>query len=139
MLNTNKNKILKLYYEKQLSRKDIIEKLQLSGRYITTVIKQEPRYADEKERRKLESKNKTLEKYRNFIKQKREADYLAYDQMKVAHDQASRELSITTPISNIAFRKWCSSAYKYNENKRCFIFNNKLGKSYAVPKVIKIR
>ena len=139
MLNTNKNKILKFYYEKQLSRKDIIKRLNLSGRYITTVIKQDPRYADEKERRKLASKSKALERYRNSIKQKREADYLAYDQMKVAHNQASKELSITTPISNRAFRKWNSSAYKYNEKKRCFIFNSKLGKSYAVPKVVKIR
>lgn len=138
MLNTNKNKILRLYYEKQLSRKDIMKRLNLSGRYITTVIKQDSRYIDEKKRRKLVSKSKASERYNKSLKQKKEADYFIYEQMKTAHNQASRELSINnTPISNIAFRKWNSSAYNYNKKKRCFVFNNKLGKSYAVPKIIK--
>lgn len=58
--------------------------------------------------------------------------------IKEKHLQATRELSIGYgTISDRAFRKWNSSAYKYNQNKNCFEFDRKLIRSYAIPKYVK--
>ena len=59
--------------------------------------------------------------------------------VKQQHIQAVSELSSgQAMISNRAFREWNKSAYKYNEKKNCYEFDKKLGKSYAVPRYIKI-
>ena len=136
MQNTNKNKIIKLYYEKHLCRKDIIRKLNLSGRYITTVIKQDSRYIDERERRKLESKTKALERYKKSLNQKRKEDYAIYEKMKVEHDQAIGELSINKPISNIAFRNWNSSIYRFRAKDKTYRLKRNIVTGFDVPKKI---
>ena len=136
MHSSNKNKILKLYYEKHLSRKDIITKLGLSGRYITTVIKQDSRYMDERERRKLETKIKALERHKKSLNQKREEDYAIHEQMRIAHDQAIGELSINKPISNIAFRNWNSSIYRFREKDKTYRLKRNITVGFDVPKKI---
>lgn len=54
------------------------------------------------------------------------------------HNQASRELSQPKRLSNMAYRNWNKSAFKYNEEKRRFEFDENLGRSYDVPKYIKV-
>lgn len=132
----NKRKILKLYYEKHLTRKDIMKRLKLSGRYITTVIQQDPRYMDERERRKLETKIKAIERYQKVINLKKEDNYNTYKQMQIAHIQASKELSINKPISNIVFRNWNSSIYKFKPKDRTYRLKRNIKVGYDVPKKI---
>ena len=54
------------------------------------------------------------------------------------HNQASAELSKRQRMTNMAYRNWNKSAYKYNEKKKRFEFDEKLGRSYDVPKYIKV-
>jgi len=136
MQNTNKNKILKLYYEKHLRRKDIIKRLGLSGRYITTVIKQDSRYISERERRKLDSRARTVERHKKSRNKKIEEDYAIYEQMKNAHIQAIRDLSNNAPISNIAFRNWNNSIYRYREKDKTYRLKRNVITGYDVPKKI---
>ena len=39
---------------------------------------------------------------------------------------------------NIAYRNWNKSAYSYNEKKKRFEFKEDLGRSFDVPKYIKV-
>ena len=59
--------------------------------------------------------------------------------MKSQHDQATRELSKSSHLSNESYRKWNYSAYSYNPSKKRYEFDNKLGRSADVPKYIKER
>ena len=45
--------------------------------------------------------------------------------MKTQHENAAKELSKHSSIGNQDLRKWCSSAYKYNEKKKCYEFDTK--------------
>ena len=59
--------------------------------------------------------------------------------MEEQHRQASYELSKSKHLSNENYRKWNSSAYKYNPSKHRYEFDKKLGRSNDVPKYIKER
>ena len=59
--------------------------------------------------------------------------------MKNLHDQASMELSVPRKLSNMAYRNWNKSAYKYNQEKSRFEFRKGLGRSYDIPKYIKVQ
>ena len=54
------------------------------------------------------------------------------------HNQASQELSKGKRLSNLAYRNWNKSAYLYNKAKKRYEFKKELGRSYDVPKYIKI-
>ena len=43
--------------------------------------------------------------------------------MKNQHEQATRELSKHSTLSNEALRKWSGSLYKYNKNKKRYEFD----------------
>ena len=133
----NREKILKLYFEKKYRPIDIAMKLGISNSYITKIIKSNPSYLTEKEERKVQNKLKNIEQTKEYIKNKRIQNAILDAQIKQQHIQATIELSGGKNINNRAFRKWNSSAYKYNDKKKRFEFKNKLGRSYAVPKYVK--
>ena len=137
----NKEKIINSFYMDHLSVKEIANNFGVSSAYITKVIKQDTRYIEEKQYRKNLSKEKRKIDQRNFIKNKREHIRIAdnYDSVIAQHNQASRELSERKHISIRAFRKWNSSAYIYNPSKNRYEFDERLGRSYAIPKYIKER
>ncbi|MDO4283514.1 MAG: hypothetical protein Q4D02_07760 [Clostridia bacterium] len=115
-----KEKIISSYYIKHLKVKEISEKLSISSAYVTKIIKQDSRYAQEKQYRKDISKNKRRIDKNKFIKNKRDNKRIEdnYQAIKAQHDQASRELSKSKSLSNESFRKWNYSAYTYNSSKR---------------------
>ena len=49
------------------------------------------------------------------------------------------ELSQRSYLTNESYRKFNSSAYKYNPSRHRYEFDEKLGRSYAIPKYIKER
>ena len=138
MQNTNKNKILKLYYEKHEKRTDISIKLNISTAYITRIIKQDFRYESEKLYRKEISKQKQTERTKEYITRKREftRNGQVEDFLRIQHNRDVYKLSYRRNISNVAIRKWCSGAYHYNSRKKRFEFDEKIGRSYAMPKAI---
>ena len=123
-----KEKIISSYYIEHLKVKEISENLNVSSAYITKVIKQDERYAEEKEYRKDISKNKRRIDKNRFIKNKRDNQRIEdnYQAVQAQHEQASKELSKSKHLSNESYRKWNNSAYTYNPSKRRYEFDEQL-------------
>ncbi len=136
----SKENIINLFYIEHLKVKEIATKVNTSSAYITKIIKQDSRYIQEKEYRKAISKSKRKVAQNNFIKNKREKKEIEdnYATVQSQHEQASRELSKSSHLTNEAYRKWNISAYKYNSSKCRYEFDDKLTRPYAVPKYIKM-
>lgn len=127
-----KENIISNYYIKHLKVKEISEELNVSTAYITKIIKQDIRYAEEKQFRKDISKNKRRLAKNKFIKNKRDNKRIEdnYPAIQAQHDQASRELSKSKHLSNENFRKWNNSAYTYNPSKHRYEFDERLRSSF---------
>lgn len=136
-----KKNIINLFYIEHLKVKEIAEKEKTSSAYITKIIKQDQRYLQEKEYRKIKSKDRRKISQNNFIKNKRKTMRIEdnYAILLAQHKQATRELSKSRHLTNENYRKWNSSAYKYNPSKRRYEFKEELGRAYDVPKYIKER
>ena len=140
-MKTLKDDITTLFYIEHLKVKEIAENVNLSSSYITKIIKQDTRYNTEKlDRKNLSTQKRKIDKNK-YIKNKRELKRIEdnYSVVQAGHNQASRELSKSNHLSNESYRKWNYSAYKYNSSKRRYEFDEKLGRSYDIPKYIKER
>lgn len=133
--------ILKLYFEECLKQTEIAKRLNISNSKVSRIVTKDSRYTKEKERRKMISKIKHNESAKKIMKKKREkikfeknADDLLLRKM---HNQASMELSKNKKLSDMAYRNWNTSAYKYNEEKKRYEFREELGRSYDVKKYLK--
>lgn len=137
----NIEKIIGLFYIQHFKVKDIAEALGLSSAYITKIIKQDNRYIQEKDFRKQQNKGNRKIVQNKFIKNKRDNKRIEdnYAIVETQHPQASRELSQSSYLTNENYRKWNSSVYKYNPSKNRYEFDDRLGRSYTVPKYIKER
>ena len=129
----------KILYEEKMLQKDIAIKLNISQATVCRTIKKDYRYNDEKKLRKEKNRKKHNKDIQRRVEEKRAtrrvSDYLI---LKKMHEEASVELSGGKGIiSNRAFRKWNSSAYKYNKKKECYEFDKKLVRSYAIPRYVK--
>src|SRR5699024_10493168 len=124
-----------------LSVKEIADSIGTSSAYITKIIKTDERYVMEKQYRKEKSKEKRKKDKNNFMKNKREQKRIDdnYSFVQAQHYQATRELSKSRHITNETYRKWNSSAYKYNPLKKRYEFDEKLGRASDIPKYIKER
>lgn len=132
--------ILKMYFKEKMKQIDIAKKLNISKYKVSRVISKNAESSKEKEKRKIENKKKNIEFTKNYIKQKRsESKNNDYAIMKNLHAQASMELSVPRKLSNMAYRNWNKSAYKYNQEKSRFEFRKGLGRSYDIPKYIKVQ
>lgn len=137
----SKENIINLFYIEHLKVKEIATKVNTSSAYITKIIKQDSRYIQEKEYRKAISKSRRKVAQNNFIKNKREKKRIEdnYSYVQTQHEQATKELSKSSHLSNESYRKWNYSAYKYNPSKKRYEFDEKLGRSADIPKYIKER
>ena len=140
-METQKDKILNLFYIEHLKVKEIAEKTSVTSAYVTKVIKTDFRYKEEKNFRKEKSKEKRKLAQNNFIKQKRENKRIEdnYEFVQSQHIQASIELSKSKKLTDENYRKWNTSAYKYNPSKHRYEFDESLGRAADVPKYIKER
>jgi len=95
----------------------------------------------EKEFRQKIQKQKRRLSQNEFIKKKREKQRIEdnYLLLQEQHNQAVRELSQSSHLTNENYRKWNISAYKYNPSKNRYEFDKALGRSYDVPEFIKER
>jgi len=140
-MENTKNEILSLYFSEHLKVKEIAEKFNVSSAYITKLIKKDTRYMQEKEFRQNIQKQKRRLSQNEFIKKKREKQKIEdnYLLIQEQHNQAVRELSKSSHLTNENYRKWNISAYKYNPSKTRYEFDSALGRSYDIPKYIKER
>ena len=130
----SKEKIIDLFYIEHLQVKEISNIVNTSSAYVTKIIKQDARYSKEKNDRKSKSKENRKISKNKFIKSARENKRFDdnYDIIQVQNIQAAMELYKI-------YRKFNSSAYKYNPSRHRYEFDEKLGRSYAIPKYIKER
>lgn len=136
-----KKQILEMFFQKEMKCKDIAQDLNISTAYITKVIKQDSRYEKEKYKRKELNKEKHNEKTKELIKKQRDKIQFCHKVddliLRKMHEQATMELSKNSKLSDMAYRNWNTSAYKYNQAKKRFEFREELGKSYDVKKYLK--
>lgn len=140
-MENKKDKIIELFFINHLSVKEIADSIGTSSAYITKIIKTDERYVMEKQYRKEKSKEKRKQDKNNFMKNKREQKRIDdnYSFVQAQHYQATKELSKSRHITNETYRKWNSSAYKYNPLKKRYEFDEKLGRASDIPKYIKER
>lgn len=134
-----KSEVIKdLYFNKKYTQTEIAKQLDITKPYISKILTQDNRYKQEKEKRIALNRKKNKEYTKKYIKTKRRDSTLDYLIMKREHEQASIEMSDRKKLTNMAYRNWNTSAYKYNETKKRFEFKKGLGRSYDVPKTIKV-
>lgn len=140
-MENKKDKIIEMFFINHLSVKEIADSIGTSSAYITKIIKTDERYVKEKQYRKEKSKEKRKQDKNNFMKNKREQKRIEdnYSFVQAQHYQATRELSKSRHITNETYRKWNSSAYKYNPLKKRYEFDEQLGRASDIPKYIKER
>ncbi|MBQ3409628.1 MAG: hypothetical protein IJH12_10555 [Clostridia bacterium] len=137
------NKIVDMYFNKQMKPVEIARALQIKKYKVTRVLQKDTRYVEEKQKRMIINKINHNEKTKDYMKRKRKfmqfinkIDDLI---LKNMHKQASFELSKGSKLSDMAYRNWNISAYTYDKCNRRFVFKNELGRSADVPKYIKLR
>lgn len=113
-----------LYFEQRKSLTEIAEIVNTSISYISKILRKNERYKIEKQKRKQEKLKLRREKQKEMIYSQRKSKIdIEYINLKAKHDQASKELSSQSIIGKEALRKWCSSAYNYNEKKKRYEFD----------------
>ena len=135
-INT-KNYILDKYYNEHKKPITIAKELDVNPSYITKIIKNDTRYIQEKEYRiQISKENRKIAK-RKWIRNKRqnENDKQLFEFVKQQHIEASKELSYSFEISDLAYRKWNSSAYHRN-SKGNLVIDRKLKVGSDIPKSI---
>ena len=140
-MKNKKDKIIELFFINHLSVKEIADSVGTSSAYITKIVKTDERYIQEKQYRKEKSKEKRKQDKNNFMRNKREQKRIDdnYSFVQAQHYKATRELSKSRHLTNETYRKWNSSAYKYNPLKKRYEFDEKLGRASDIPKYIKER
>lgn len=133
---SNKEKIINLFYNEHLKPVDIALELNVSNSYVSKVIKKDFRYHEEKNKRKQQNKQKHKEQTIEYMKLKQKSNRDSYEALKVQLKQDAEELSYYFDISDRSFRKFNSSAYKYNAKKKRFEIDRKLTVSIDVPKTV---
>lgn len=138
---SNKEKIIDLFFNKKLSIVEIAEKLNITKQYVSKIARQDLRYTQEREDRKLKNKEKQKKRVKDYIynKRKKERQERLNAMVEMQHIQASMELSGRNTINNRAYRNWNSSIYEYHNITKDYRvtkdYEDKV--SYAVPKKIK--
>ena len=133
---SNKEKIIDLFYNEHLKPVDIALELNVSNSYVSKIIKKDSRYHEEKSQRKQQNELKHKERTIEYMKLKQKSNKDSYEALKAQLKQDAEELSYYFDISDRSFRKFNSSAYKYNAKKKRFEIDRKLTVSIDVPKVV---
>lgn len=137
MCNSNKDKIIQMYYIEHLRPTDISKVLNIDNGYITRIIKKDERYKTEKQQRKEFNKQKNKEKTIAYIKKARHSQKEDYEILQYQLAMDTKIESKNSIISKLDFRKWNSSVYNYNSNKKQFELDKSIHAPYCFPKVIK--
>lgn len=135
--NNKKEEITKLYYEDNLTQKEIAEKLGITQGYVSQVIKEDARYISHKEEKHKKSLEKKViynkEYYETYERPKKDND--SYKQLQAQLDKDALELSYNSwHISDLAFAKWNRQMFKYDKNSSDLVLKRNIVVSCDVPK-----
>lgn len=138
-----KDEIIDMYFNKKMKQIEIAVTLGIAKSIVSKILKKDARFIAEKETRKQENKVKHNKDIQNRVEAKRKEIQFEHKvddlTLKHLHAQATMELSKGRHLSDESYRKWNSSAYKYNPSKHRYEYDTNLVRSYAVPKYIKER
>ncbi len=141
-MKNNKETIINKYFIEKLKPVEIAKELNISKSAVTQVLQKDKRYKKEKVNRKTKNKKNHNEKTKKYMKYKREVIKRKKDKdnidLRNMHNQATAELSKKKRLSNMAYRNWNKSAFTYNKKRNGYEFRKELGRSYDVPKFIKV-
>lgn len=135
-----KDEIIKKYFQDKMKQIEIAKELNISKYKVSRVVTRDPRYKEEKERRKEANRRKNREETKEYInkERKKKKDDVGYAQLKQAHIQATAELSGgRKSISNRAFRDWNTSIYEYDSKSQSYKLKKGINTGIDVPKTIK--
>ena len=128
--------IVEKFYNEHLKPSAIAKDLNVNPSYVTKIIKKDDRYSSEKAyRQEISKENRKISK-REWIKNKRktETDKQLDEMLKKQHIEASKELSYSCEMSDLAYVKWNRSAFVYDKNSSDLVLNKKLKCGADVPK-----
>ena len=141
-MKNNKDTIIHKYFIEKLKPVEIAKELNISKSAVTQVLQKDKRYEQEKIKRITKNKKNHNEMTKKYMKHKREVIKRKKDKdtidLKNMHNQATAELSKKKKITNMAYRNWNKSAFTYNSKRKGYEFRKELGRSYDVPKFIKV-
>ena len=135
-------KIEELYFNQKMSLTEIANQLGVSVSYVSKILRKNPNYNIEQERRKEKNKISRREKQKELIynlrRNKAKENIIENQALKRKHEQDVRELSKRRTIGNDALRKWCS-LYEYDKEKQKYKFDeSKVLKPNDYPMYINI-
>lgn len=128
--------IVEKFYNEHLKPSAIAKDLNVNPSYVTKIIKKDDRYSSEKAyRQEISKENRKISK-REWIKNKRktETDKQLDEMLKKQHIEASKELSYSCEMSDLAYVKWNRSAFVDDKNSSDLVLNKKLKCGADVPK-----
>ena len=141
-MKSHKETIIYKYFIEKQKPTDIAKELNISKSAVSQVLQKNKNYVLEKERRKEENYKKHIKNTEEGNRKRREINQLKNNadnfSLKEAHNQATAELSKKKRLTNMAYRDWNKSAFTYNEKRKGYEFRKELGRSYDVPKFIKV-
>ena len=130
--------IYDFYFKDKLTVSEISQKVNLSISQISRILSKSALYQQEKANRKEENIKKHNEQAKEIMKKKRNKKRMEEKAiMDKLHREATIELSYFSPISKVALRKNCSSAYRYNTERKRFELKKDLAYSSDMPEIIK--
>lgn len=123
--------IIEKFYNEHLKPSVIAKELGVNPSYVTKIIQKDSRYIEEKEYRANISKENRKVSKREWIKKRRksELDNQLDEYVKMQHNQARKELSYSSEISDLFFAIWNRGMFQYDKNssdlvlKKGFKFN----------------
>lgn len=95
------------------------------------------RYAEEKESRKNESKERHKASKRNYINKRRKTEREEYQAMLVQINRDNEYLSTKKEILDEDFAKWNRRMYKYDKKSSDLVLKKGITVGYDVPKRIR--
>ena len=131
---SKKEEISRLFYDEHKKPTDIANKVNVQKSYVTKIIQKNDKYAEEKEMRKQQTKEKNKYCKRNYINKKRQADKEEYAKMQVQQNKDIKFLSAPKKMNDITFAKWNRSAYTYDNNSSDLLLKEDIITGYNAPK-----
>lgn len=114
----------------------IAKELNVSPSYVTKMIQKDDRYIPEKEYRTKISKENRKKSKCEWIRKKRHDDKQLDEYVKMQHNQASKELSYSSEMSDLAFAKWNRQMFKYDKRSSDLVLRKGFKYACDVPKIV---
>ena len=131
---TDTQEIITKFYDLHEKPSIIAKELNVNPSYVTKIIKKDDRYIPEKEYRAKISKENRKKSKCEWIRKKRYNDKQLDEYVKMLHNQASKELSYSSEMSDLAFAKWNRQMFRYDKHSSDLVLRKGFKYACDVPK-----